>query len=155
MREVNVKQPIARSVAFLFVGMVVGALVVPPAAAHISNSFAHLWGDHIKEKADKRYTGDTKIVVTEKITVEDGDFGGRELFCPSDYEAISGGIEGGNVLDWSVTASGPIFGEQGNHKRLWAKRAGTYGSAQGWLAYIRNNAGGESTARVAVVCAKR
>jgi hypothetical protein len=150
-----VRKPHVRSIAFLLVGMVVGALVIPPAAGHVTRSFAHLWGDHFKEKADARYTGDTKIVVSEKINIDDGDFGGRDIFCPSGYEAVGGGIEGGNALDWSVTASGPLFGEQGDSKHLWAKRSGTYGSAQGWLAYIRNNSGGESHARVAVVCAKQ
>ena len=36
-------------------GVLVGALLLSPVAAHVNNNFAHLWGDHIKPKADNRY----------------------------------------------------------------------------------------------------
>ena len=145
------KGPNGRSIALLLVGMVAGALVVPPATAHISRSFTHLWG-HVKEKADQRYTGETKVVVGERFDVEEGSFGGDSIFCPTGYEAIAGGVEPGNVLDMQVTVSGPAWQGQA----LWEKRAGTYESAPGWTVYVRKDAStGDSTARMAVVCARR
>jgi hypothetical protein len=47
------------NLAFLLVGAVFGALLLPPVAAHVSNSIDHLWGVHMKDKvktlADGRY----------------------------------------------------------------------------------------------------
>jgi hypothetical protein len=53
--------------------------------------------------------------------------------------------------------SAPVWRTQsGNPKYLWAKGAGTYRSAPGWAAFVRKDAAtGDSTARIAVVCAKR
>jgi hypothetical protein len=36
-------------------GLLVGALLLSPVAAHVNNSFSHLWEDHIKPAADDRY----------------------------------------------------------------------------------------------------
>lgn len=36
-------------------GLIVGALLLSPVTAHVNNRFGHLWNDHIKSKADKRY----------------------------------------------------------------------------------------------------
>ena len=148
--------PNARSIALLLAGMVVGALVVSPAAGHISSSVSHLWGNHIKEKADAAYTGETQVIVSQRFDVEEGSFGGDAVFCPSGFEAIAGGVDPGNIFDMQVTSSGPVWGTEGAEKGLWVKRAGTYNSAPGWQAYVRKDEGtGDSTARMAVVCARR
>ena len=41
-------------------GVLVGALLLSPVAAHVNNNFSHLWNDHIKPKADQRYVQRTK-----------------------------------------------------------------------------------------------
>jgi hypothetical protein len=44
-----------RAIVLLIIGGVLGASLLTPAAAHISDSFTHLWNTHIKPKADHRY----------------------------------------------------------------------------------------------------
>ena len=126
-----------------------------PATAHITDSFAHLWGSHIKEKTDKAYTGETQIVVDDRVIIEDGDFGGNNVFCPLGMEAIGGGIDTENVLTMSVTTSAPLWGSPGQPERLEDKPEGTYRSATGWTGFARNNSGGPLAARVAVICATK
>jgi hypothetical protein len=41
--------------AFAAAGVVVGAMLLNPVAAHVNDSFRHLWGQHVKPKADNRY----------------------------------------------------------------------------------------------------
>jgi hypothetical protein len=41
-------------------GILVGALLLNPVAAHVNDSFSHLWNDHIKPKADTRYVKKTQ-----------------------------------------------------------------------------------------------
>lgn len=36
-------------------GVVIGLLMLSPVAAHVSNSVDHLWGTHLRSKADARY----------------------------------------------------------------------------------------------------
>ncbi len=44
-----------RRMTIFILGVAVGSVLVVPAGAHVSRSLTHLWGDHIKAKADARY----------------------------------------------------------------------------------------------------
>lgn len=149
------KEERLRTVGLVLAGLLVGGILMSPATAHITDSFAHLWGTHIKEKTDKAYTGETRVVVDDQVTVDDADFGGANVFCPQGMEAIGGGIDPQNVLTMVVTASGPVWGSLGQAEFLNDKPEGTYRSATGWSAFVRNNSGGPLTARVAVICATK
>ena len=46
---------------FAFAGLLVGALLLSPVAAHVGDQISHLWGDHIKDKTDARYVKKGRI----------------------------------------------------------------------------------------------
>jgi hypothetical protein len=41
--------------ALVAAGVLAGTLLLTPVGAHINDSVSHVWGDHIKPKADQRY----------------------------------------------------------------------------------------------------
>ena len=48
--------------ATFILGIAVGSVLVTPAGAHVSRSLTHLWGDHIKSKADARYVESQQVL---------------------------------------------------------------------------------------------
>ena len=46
--------------AIMAAGVLLGVLFLNPVTAHVNNDFGHLWNDHIKGKADKRYEARSK-----------------------------------------------------------------------------------------------
>jgi hypothetical protein len=57
-------------------GVLVGALLLSPVAAHVNKNFSHLWSDHIKPKADNRYVIGTEspwASINEDATIDDAE----------------------------------------------------------------------------------
>ena len=50
-------------VALLAAGVAIGVMMVgTPAGAHIGNSVSHLWNQHLRPKADKRYVNESELL---------------------------------------------------------------------------------------------
>jgi len=71
-----------RAIVLLIIGGVLGANLIMPAAAHISDSVTHLWNAHIKPKADHRYllrpTGTQEVWVPGSTWIDED--GGSVMF---------------------------------------------------------------------------
>lgn len=61
MRALRPTTRVRRMTVFIL-GVVVGSVLVVPAGAHVSRSFTHLWGDHIKPRADARYVESQQVL---------------------------------------------------------------------------------------------
>ena len=51
-----------RRMTIFILGLAVGSVLIVPVGAHVSHSLAHLWGDHIKSKADARYVESQEVL---------------------------------------------------------------------------------------------
>ena len=51
-----------RRMTIFILGLAVGSTLVVPTGAHVSRSLTHLWGDHIKSKADARYVESQQVL---------------------------------------------------------------------------------------------
>ncbi len=52
----------SRRIGYVAAGVVLGALLLSPVAAHVGDEIGHLWGDHIKQKADARYVKGSDVM---------------------------------------------------------------------------------------------
>ena len=134
------KESSKRTMMALFItGTVIGGAFVGTANAHIVTNVNHTWG-HIKGKADPWYAANT-YYRSEPFTVSPGNVSYGEIICPGlTYPTGGGAYTSQNNM--SMEASYPVD--------LDASSNGA--GFDGWGVYVRNNAGGNGTFRVYVVC---
>ena len=142
------------SMMFVLGGVVVGALLLSPAGAHVNDRLSHLWGNHLKSKVKNVAEEESLISVSEQINVAAGETSGSRLFCPGGYEAIGGGVDVDQANTMVVVSSSPAFGREPGWNRLIQTPPGRYSSASGWYALVRNNDGVDHPMQIAAVCAR-
>jgi hypothetical protein len=119
----------------------IGLLLVVPVGSSASDPVASpATGDSLTETVT--------VVLSE--TVNPGTFDSRRVLCPLGMVALGGGVDLGNVLNMTVTSSGPTFAPS---ERLVQMPDGDHPAPIGWQASARNNGPTAKTLKVGVICA--
>ena len=132
-------------------GALLSAALITPAIAH-NGSVAHLWQKHVKPKADVRYLQNTKVYVSETVSVAAAYTVTATVDCPVGMQAIGGGVDtDADSLSFSVVSSAPTIGGES----LLNASAGKNPSASGWSASVENlDALSAHDIAVGVICSK-
>ncbi|HEV2756923.1 MAG TPA: hypothetical protein VG318_14240 [Actinomycetota bacterium] len=109
----------ARYIVVLALGVVLGSILVPPVAAHVTERFGHLWGDHIKPRLSADGTvndpanpvswGQLKDVPAgfadgEDASQDGDDTGKRTILAPHVFETKGSAKTEANATDFEIKA---------------------------------------------------
>jgi hypothetical protein len=87
--------------------------------------------------------------------VASGTFNNADAMCPAGYEAVGGGVFPGNVLDMTVTGSGPLLSDVAAARGEFDFGSpGKHAYADGWRVFAVNNGGTTQQLAVAAICAQ-
>jgi hypothetical protein len=114
----------------LCAGALIGAVLVTPAAGHVTKSFPHLWENHIKPRVGRE-------IVTKQMTVLGQGVQGDSVQCPSGKFPVGGGVDAEQ--------------DNGNHSTL-QRVVESYPTGDGWAVSLRNDEAAERKARIYVIC---
>lgn len=73
-----------KRIALVAVSLAVGALLLTPAGAHVTDSFRHLWRTHIKPRVDREMVTDRGDLKSIRYQVE-------SVTCPDEKKVVGGG----------------------------------------------------------------
>jgi hypothetical protein len=94
--------------------------------------------------------GSTITVVPPDASVAAGSFALQQVDCPSGYQALSGGVEVGNVTTVVVADSYPLIA---GSPVLLGRPAGTDAAASGWHVAVKNTGSVAEPFKAVVICA--
>ena len=141
--------------AFAVSAAVVGLAIVSlsslqPVAAHVGTP-AHLWTQHIKPRADTRYLQNTKVFVSDEVSLGALADVTATLLCPAGRQAIGGGVDFEDAdADVQVISSAPLV----SGANLFAAAEGRNPAGQGWRVTMHNNGILAVSGVVGVICSK-
>ena len=148
----NVEQSRARTAA---VGAVLGVVIVvgswlQPAAAHVGTP-GHLWTQHLRPRADRRYLQNSNVYVSPEFSVGAlADLSVTRL-CPSGMQAIGGGVDFASAnADVRVISDAPVV----SGTNLFALDEGKQPAGRGWRVTMHNNGVLAVDGVVGVICAR-
>lgn len=121
---------VSSHVLTLIVGGLLGALLIAPAAGHVTKSFSHLWGDHIKPKIGRQVVTDQKTANGENTT-------SFEVTCPGAKHPTGGGVD-----------ARQDDGSYGVRVRVIE----SFPTENGWHVSVRNDDPGDKLIRAYAVC---
>ncbi len=135
--------------ALLGVMFVIGSWL-QPAAAHIGTP-GHLWGQHLRPKADLRYLQNSNVYVSPVFSLGAvADLSVTHL-CPSGTQAIGGGVDFETAnADVQVISDAPIV----SGSNLFVAVEGKNPAGSGWRVTMHNNGVVAVDGVVGVICSR-
>ncbi len=138
----------ARGIALMLVGMLMAAVLITPAGAHVTRNVGHVWG-HIKPRvlgllgnyytrsqSESRFLSDVQRVTTTYTLAPDSSTHSADANCPSGRILTGGGYDmSGPGTQWWEWQSGPL-------------------DANTWRVRAYNQSSDTATLRVTAICAR-
>jgi hypothetical protein len=133
-------------------GILVVGLLLQPATAHIGTP-NHLWGTHLRPKADARYLQTTNVYVSAEFTLGASANLTVDRMCPPGTQAVGGGVDfaSGAGADVRVTSNAPLVASD----NLVAASTGKNPRSDGWRVKMHNNSAVAAwTGVVGAICSR-